>query len=80
MLKTRVITAVVLLAILLPVLFLNYFPAFAVVVTLFVGAAVWEGARLFGRRLQQGLADAMLARMRRHEQVVEQIDARRAHR
>jgi len=50
MLKTRVITAVVLLAILLPVLFLNYFPAFAVVVTLFVGAAVWEGARLFGLR------------------------------
>lgn len=48
MLKTRVITAVVLLAILLPVLFLQYFPAFAVVVTLFVGAAAWEGARLFG--------------------------------
>ncbi|TFW27016.1 phosphatidate cytidylyltransferase [Duganella callida] len=48
MLKTRVITAVVLLAILLPVLFLNYFPAFALVVTLFVAGAVWEGARLFG--------------------------------
>lgn len=38
----------VLLAVLLPVLFFNYFPAFALVVTLFVGAAVWEGARLFG--------------------------------
>jgi len=48
MLKTRVITAVVLLAILLPVLFMQYFPAFAVVVTLFVAAAAWEGARLFG--------------------------------
>jgi phosphatidate cytidylyltransferase len=48
MLKTRVITALVLLAILLPVLFFNYFPAFALVITLFVGAAVWEGARLFG--------------------------------
>ena len=48
MLKTRVITAVVLLAVLLPVLFLQYFPAFAVVVTLFVAAAGWEGARLFG--------------------------------
>jgi phosphatidate cytidylyltransferase len=48
MLKTRIITALVLLAVLLPVLFFNYFPAFALVVTLFVGAAVWEGARLFG--------------------------------
>ena len=48
MLKTRIITAVLLLAVLLPVLFFNYFPAFAVVVTLFVGAAMWEGARLFG--------------------------------
>lgn len=48
MLKTRIITALALLAVLLPVLFFNYFPAFALVVTLFVGAAVWEGARLFG--------------------------------
>ena len=48
MLKTRIITAVILLAVLLPVLFFNYFPAFAVVVTLFLGAAMWEGARLFG--------------------------------
>jgi CDP-diglyceride synthetase len=44
MLKTRIITAVVLLAVLLPVLFFNYFPAFALVVTLFVGAAVWGRA------------------------------------
>jgi phosphatidate cytidylyltransferase len=48
MLKTRIITAVILLAVLLPVLFFNYFPAFAFVVTLFVGAAIWEAARLFG--------------------------------
>ena len=48
MLKTRVITALVLLAVLLPILYFNYYPAFAVVVTLFVGAAMWEGARLFG--------------------------------
>ncbi|KQQ36040.1 CDP-diglyceride synthetase [Duganella sp. Leaf126] len=54
MLKTRIITALVLLAVLLPVLFFQYFPAFAVVVTLFLGAAVWEGARLFG--LQDGPA------------------------
>ncbi|WP_373987374.1 phosphatidate cytidylyltransferase [Duganella sp. BuS-21] len=56
MLKTRIITALVLLAVLLPVLFFNYFPAFALVVTLFVGAAVWEGARLFG--LTEGKAGA----------------------
>jgi phosphatidate cytidylyltransferase len=48
MLKTRIITAVVLLAVLLPVLFLQSFPAFVVVATLFLGAAMWEGARLFG--------------------------------
>ena len=48
MLKTRIITALVLLAVLLPVLFFQYFPAFAVIVTLFLGAAVWEGGRMFG--------------------------------
>ena len=40
MLKTRIITAVVLLAVLLPVLFLQYFPAFSVVVTLFGSSLV----------------------------------------
>ena len=64
MLKTRIITAVVLLAVLLPVLFFNYFPAFAVVVTLFLGAAMWEGARLFGlsamRARVVGIAGAVL--------------------
>ncbi|WP_034297431.1 phosphatidate cytidylyltransferase [Herbaspirillum sp. RV1423] len=47
MLKTRVITALVLLAILLPVLFLNNFFAFAVVTLAFFAAGVWEGLRLF---------------------------------
>jgi len=50
MLKTRVITAVLLLAVLLPVLFSNYYPAVAVVVTLFFGAASWEAFRLFRNR------------------------------
>jgi phosphatidate cytidylyltransferase len=47
MLKTRVITAVVLLAVLLPVLYSNNFIAFAVVATVFFGAAIWECFRLF---------------------------------
>lgn len=47
MLKTRIVTAIVLLAILLPVLYFNNQVAFDVVVTLFFGAAVWEGFRLF---------------------------------
>lgn len=46
MLKTRVITAVVLLAILLPVLFMRNMIAFAVVALAFFGAAVWEAYRL----------------------------------
>jgi phosphatidate cytidylyltransferase len=47
MLITRIITAVVLLAVLLPVLYLNNFTAFAVIATAFFGAAIWEGFRLF---------------------------------
>lgn len=47
MLKTRIITAVILLAVLLPVLFFNYAPAFIAVVLAFLGAAVWEASRLF---------------------------------
>ncbi|MES2148857.1 MAG: phosphatidate cytidylyltransferase [Pseudomonadota bacterium] len=47
MLKTRILTAVALLAVLLPVLFLNNFAAFAVVVTIFFAAATWESFRLF---------------------------------
>lgn len=47
MLKTRIITALVLLAVLLPVLYFNNPIAFALIVTLFFGAAIWEGFRLF---------------------------------
>ena len=47
MLKTRILTALVLLAVLLPVLYSNNYTAFAVVVVAFFGAAVWETFRLF---------------------------------
>ncbi|MFZ1180734.1 MAG: CDP-archaeol synthase [Herbaspirillum sp.] len=47
MLKTRVITALVLLAVLLPVLFLSDFIVFAVVTLAFFAAGAWEGLRLF---------------------------------
>lgn len=50
MLKTRIITALVLLAVLLPVLYLDNFPAFAVIATAFFGAAVWESFRIFKNR------------------------------
>jgi phosphatidate cytidylyltransferase len=56
MLKTRVITAVVLLAVLLPVLYFNNFTAFAVVATVAFGAAIWECFRLFN----PGTASALL--------------------
>lgn len=48
MLKRRVLTALVLLAVLLPVLFLNNFPAFAIVSIIFFAAAAWEILRLCG--------------------------------
>jgi phosphatidate cytidylyltransferase len=47
MLKTRVITAVLLLAVLLPVLFFKNLLAFGIVVTVFFAAAIWESFRLF---------------------------------
>lgn len=47
MLKTRILTALILLAVLLPVLYSNNFTAFAVVACLFFGAAIWESFRLF---------------------------------
>jgi phosphatidate cytidylyltransferase len=47
MLKTRILTALALLAVLLPVLYFNNATAFAVVVMLFFGAAMWECFRLF---------------------------------
>jgi phosphatidate cytidylyltransferase len=47
MLKTRVITALILLAILLPILYFGYFPAFAMAVLVFFAAGAWECFRLF---------------------------------
>jgi phosphatidate cytidylyltransferase len=55
MLKTRIITAIALLAVLLPVLYLNNALAFGVVVTLFFGAAIWEGFRLFNPQSNNAL-------------------------
>lgn len=60
MLKTRVITAVVLLAVLLPILYFNNFMAFAVVATLFFGAAIWECFRLFNPGTQNAHIIAVL--------------------
>jgi phosphatidate cytidylyltransferase len=48
MLKTRVLTALILLAILLPILFMNAFLPFALVTVVFFAAASWESFRLFG--------------------------------
>lgn len=50
MLKTRVITALILLAILLAVLFFRSFLLFAVIVTIFFAVAAWESLRLFDRK------------------------------
>jgi phosphatidate cytidylyltransferase len=47
MLKTRVITALVLLGVLLPILFFNSLPALILAATIFFSAAAWEAARLF---------------------------------
>ena len=55
MLKTRIITAVVLLSVMLPVLFGGSFLAFAMLLTLFFGAAIWESFRLFGSTQKQAL-------------------------
>ena len=60
MLKTRIITAIVLLAVLLPALYWADPIAFAIIVTVFFGAAIWEGFRLFNpgstRAVAVGLA------------------------
>lgn len=50
MLKTRVITALALLAILVPILFFGSFPLFILVSALFLAAATWESSRLFQYR------------------------------
>ena len=47
MLRTRVITALVLLAVLVALLYLNSLPVFVVVAAIFFAAAVWESLRLF---------------------------------
>ncbi|WP_036167907.1 phosphatidate cytidylyltransferase [Massilia sp. 9096] len=60
MLKTRVITAVVLLAVLLPILYFNNFMAFAVVATVCFGAAIWECFRLFNPGTQNAHIIALL--------------------
>jgi phosphatidate cytidylyltransferase len=56
MLKQRVITAIILLAVLLPVLYSNIFVAIAAVSTVFFVAAIWESFRLFGSRRAPVLA------------------------
>ncbi len=58
MLKTRIITAVVLLVLLLAVLYSGYYPAFVAVVLVFLMAAVTECFQLFGRPRKQA---AMIA-------------------
>jgi phosphatidate cytidylyltransferase len=59
MLKTRILTALVLLAVLLPVLYSNNFTAFAVVLTVFFGAAIWETFRLFNPKSDKALIVAL---------------------
>ncbi|MFC5512006.1 phosphatidate cytidylyltransferase [Massilia jejuensis] len=59
MLKTRILTALVLLAVLLPVLYSNNFTAFAVVATAFFGAAIWETFRLFNPKSNKGAIVAL---------------------
>jgi phosphatidate cytidylyltransferase len=59
MLKTRILTALVLLAVLLPVLYSNNFTAFAVVATAFFGAAVWETFRLFNPKSNKAAVVAL---------------------
>ncbi|RJG21592.1 phosphatidate cytidylyltransferase [Massilia cavernae] len=59
MLKTRIITAVVLLAVLLAVLFGGYYPAFAAVLLLFLGATIMEAFQLFGSSRKQAVVIAL---------------------
>ena len=59
MLKTRIITALVLLAVLLPTLYSNNPLAFAVVASIFFGAAIWECFRLFNPGAKSALAIAV---------------------
>lgn len=59
MLKTRIITALVLLAVLLPVLYSNNPLAFAVVASVFFGAAIWECFRLFNPGTRRAIVIAL---------------------
>jgi phosphatidate cytidylyltransferase len=59
MLKTRIITAVILLLVLLAVLFGGYYPAFVAVVLAFLLAAITEGFQLFGRPRKQAVLIAV---------------------
>ena len=59
MLKTRIVTALVLLAVLLPTLYSNNPLAFAVVASIFFGAAIWECFRLFNPGAKSALAIAV---------------------
>jgi phosphatidate cytidylyltransferase len=58
MLKTRIITAVILLVLLLALLYLNSYPAVVIACGVFFGAAAWEEQRLFGSK--QALVGAAL--------------------
>jgi phosphatidate cytidylyltransferase len=61
MLKTRVITALILLALIFLVIYSGSFLAVVVVAALFLGGAMWESFRLFGSRQPLlGAAAAML--------------------
>ncbi|SCC95022.1 Phosphatidate cytidylyltransferase [Thiomonas sp. X19] len=60
MLRTRIITAVVLLALLLPTLFLASLSVFALVMALFSSAAMWEWARLAGFKSMAAVVWAVL--------------------
>ena len=60
MLKTRIITALVLLAILLPVLYSTNYTAFAAVASVFFGAAIWECFRLFNPGSRWALPTAVV--------------------
>ena len=59
MLKTRVITAIILLVALLGILFGGYYPLFAAAIVLFLVAAVWETFQLFGSSKKQAFAIAL---------------------
>lgn len=58
MLKTRVLTALALLSVLLPVLFSGSFMVFALVALTFFSAAIWENFRLF--KSKQPIGGALL--------------------